>query len=112
MGGATGNDLNIQAVGSVVMKTDQNFTIFLSKCYFSPDLIGNFLSISKLNDIGILVNFSQTSCLLYRGGVLVGDGPRLNDMYAIRAYPMLEATAWPATTRCSHAHSWGTVKII
>ena len=111
MGGATGNDLNIQAVGSAVVGTDQNFPLFLSKCYFSPDLIGNFLSVSKLTDTGISVNFNRNSCSLFKDGTLIAEGLRSNDMYAIKTHPInrlcaVSNTPLPEQTPEEYAMSW------
>ena len=111
MGSATGQDLNIQAVGNVVIATNQNIPIFLTKCYFSPDLIGNFISISKLTDQKFTITFERYVCYIYKNGVLVAEGFRANDLYAIKAFTLdrlcaVSNTPLPEQTPEELAMSW------
>lgn len=84
MSGANGSDINIKGVGYIPLLTNRNDTIVLAKCFYSPNLVGNFISVSRLTDTGHEILFRQDGCHVFKNGILIAEGFRIDDMYAIK----------------------------
>ena len=57
----------------------------VDRCFYSPDLVGNFLSISSICDRDYGVYFVKTKCYILKDGKVMIKSIRKGKMYAIRA---------------------------
>ena len=93
MSDANGSKINIKDQGYVPIHTDQNENITLPKCFYSPDLVPSFLSVSRLSGMDYTTTFNETNVLIYKNVILIAEGIRIQDMYAIKGRTTLDRIA-------------------
>lgn len=82
---ANGSDLEVKGIGRCVLNIEDKIRLSLKKCFFSPSLIGNFMSVSRLCDLDLDVIFTKHKCFITSAGKVVVEGTRVGRMYAVRA---------------------------
>ena len=79
---ASGQDIEVKGVGTYEIRTRGDMKLLLQDCHYAPELIGNFMSASKINKYGmdIMLRRDGTVLVLDDDGI-VAQGHEENGMY-------------------------------
>lgn len=80
---ANTSDIDIQGVGPCELNFSGVSMTF--KGYFSPSLMGNFLSVAKICDLDYDVFFTKLNCYILKSDQVIVVGMRPNGTYNVKA---------------------------
>ena len=79
---ANGEEIEVKAIGTYEIQTKNDMKLVLQDCHYAPDLIGNFLSASKINKHGMdIILRKDGTVLVMDDDGLIAQGYEENGMY-------------------------------
>ncbi|KAL4554216.1 hypothetical protein LXL04_037399 [Taraxacum kok-saghyz] len=79
-----GEDLNVEAVGSLPLLLESGFSLSLNNTLYVPGITRNLISVSKLAKEGFTLTFRYNDVIINSGSQIVGHGCLDGNLYRLR----------------------------